>query len=197
MTAEYRPRARVGFCHDTTIFPVLGSRSEPDSSPPHGAQWTLRSSVSAEPDVSVSVHVPSQAGQPALESSGRRLAGLFPSAVYTRLTPARTVVAIVAVIVGAVVCLLRVTGTGPLQSIWEEDARDILDGALNTDGWGPLWRPVAGYFVLGPRLLGELTTVFPLSWAAGVLSISAAIITGLLALQVYCASEPFFPNPVA
>jgi hypothetical protein len=147
--------------------------------------------------VSVTIHVPSQAGQPALESGGRRLAGLFPVAVYTRLTPVRAALAAVGVMVSAVVCLLRVTGTGPLQSIWEEDARDILDGALNSNGWGPLWRPVAGYFVLGPRLLGELTTVFPLSWAAGVLSISAAIITGLLALQVYCASEPFFPDPVA
>jgi hypothetical protein len=107
------------------------------------------------------------------------------------------VLGVVAVIVGAVVCLLRVTGTGPLQSIWEEDARDILDGALNTNGWGALWRPVAGYFVLGPRLLGELATLFPLSWAAGVLSISAALVTGALALQIYCASEPFFPSPVA
>jgi hypothetical protein len=117
--------------------------------------------------------------------------------VYTRFSPGRLVLGLLAIAAGAVVCLLRVSGTGPLQSIWEEDARDILDGALNTNGWGAVFRPVAGYFVVGPRLLGEFATLFPLSWAAAVLSISAAVITAALALLVYSASEPFFPSPVA
>jgi hypothetical protein len=147
--------------------------------------------------MSLTVHVPNQAGRPALETHRTRLASLFPTSVYTRLGPRRLALGLLAIAVGAAVCLLRVSGTGPLQSIWEEDARDILDGALNTNGWGAVFRPVAGYFVVGPRLLGEFATLFPLSWAAAVLSISAAVITAALALLVYSASAPFFPSPVA
>src|SRR5262249_34167410 len=127
--------------------------------------------------MSLTVHVPNQAGRPAMETHRTRLASLFPPSVYTRLTGRRLVLGLLAIGAGAVACLLRVSGSGPLQSIWEEDARDILDGALNTNGWGAVFRPVAGYFVVGPRLLGEFATVFPLSWAAAALSISAAVIT--------------------
>jgi hypothetical protein len=146
--------------------------------------------------VSVTVHVPSQAGGPALEARPARLGGLFPPAVPAPVTPARLAVAVFAVAAGTLVSLSRTTGTGALQSIWEEDARDIFDGALNTPGWGAVGRPVAGYFVIGPRLIGEFATLFPISWAAAVLSVSAALVTALLALMVYCASAPFFPGRI-
>ncbi len=146
--------------------------------------------------MSVNVHVPSQAGRPAIESRPVRLGGLFPPSQAGRLRPRTVALAGVALLAGAAVSLLRTTGTGPLQSIWEEDARDILDGALNSGGWDALWRPVAGYFVLVPRLLGELATLFPLSWAAAVLSISSALITAGLVLVVYSASAAFFPTKV-
>ncbi len=145
--------------------------------------------------MSVTVHVPSQAGRPAIEARPGRFASLFPAAAYRRLTPSAGLLAGAAIAAGTVISLLRTTGTGALQSIWEEDARDVLDGALNTAGWGAVVKPVSGYFVVGPRLLGELATLFPLSWAAAVLSVSAALITALLALLVYCASEPFFRSP--
>lgn len=92
------------------------------------------------------------------------------------------------VAVGTVLSLLRTTGTGALQTIFEEDARDILTGALDTSGLKAVLTPVQGYFVVGPRLLGELATLFPISWAAGVLSFSSAVVTALLAVQVYAAS---------
>jgi hypothetical protein len=93
-----------------------------------------------------------------------------------------------------VLSLLRTTGTGPLQSVWEEDARDVLDSAINSPGLATLFRPAVGYVIAGPRLLGLVATLFPLSWAAAVLSISAALLTALMALQVYRASAAYFPG---
>lgn len=113
------------------------------------------------------------------------LSRLFPD------TPGRAVTwygLVLGVVVGTVLSLLRTTGTGPLQTIFEEDARDILTGALDTSGLTAVLTPVQGYFVVGPRLLGELATFFPVSWAAAVLSISSAVVTALLAVQVYAAS---------
>ncbi len=104
---------------------------------------------------------------------------------------------LLAVLVTTVVGLLRTTGTGPLQSVFEEDARDILGGALDTSGVKAVLTPVQGYFVIGPRLLGELATFFPISWAAAVLSIASAVICGLLAVQVYVASGAHVHSPVA
>jgi hypothetical protein len=101
------------------------------------------------------------------------------------------------VVVGAALSLARTTGTGPLQSVWEEDARDVLTDALTLPTVEALAKPVAGYHVLVPRLLGELATLFPLSWAAAVLSVSAAIITALLAVLVYVASGPHLRHPLA
>jgi hypothetical protein len=103
----------------------------------------------------------------------------------------------VAVVVGTAISLLRTTGTGPLQSIWEEDARAILSDALNLSGGRAIMRPLAGYYVIGPRLLGELATWFPLGWAAAVLSVSAAVITACFALQVYLASGAHLENTLA
>ena len=101
------------------------------------------------------------------------------------------------VVVGTVLSLLRTTGTGPLQTIFEEDARDILTGALDMSGLKAVLTPVQGYFVVGPRLLGELATLFPAGWAAAVLSISSAVVTALLAVQVYAASKVHLPNRLA
>jgi hypothetical protein len=101
------------------------------------------------------------------------------------------------VLLGAAVSLARTTGTGPLQSIWEEDARDVLDDALNLSTVDALFRPVAGYYVVGPRLLGELATFFPIGWSAAVLSVSSAIVTAAFALQIYVASGALLRNRLA
>lgn len=118
-----------------------------------------------------------------------RLAGLFPQAIAVPLGRRGVLLAALVVATGAAVSLARTGGTGALQSIWEEDARDILNDALTMSGAKAVLRPLVGYFVIGPRLLGELATLFPLRWAAAVLSISSALITALLALLVYIASR--------
>jgi F0F1-type ATP synthase membrane subunit c/vacuolar-type H+-ATPase subunit K len=114
---------------------------------------------------------------------------LFPDAdTSTSPTRRKLWLGLLAVVAGTVVSLLRTTGTGPLQSVYEEDAHDILTVAFDTSGWDAVLMPVQGYFVIGPRLLGELAKFFPISWAAAVLSISSALICALLTVQVYIAS---------
>lgn len=124
-------------------------------------------------------------------------ASLFPPAARRGTTRRGLLLGMVAVVVGTAISLLRTTGTGPLQSIWEEDARAILSDALNLSGGRAIMRPLAGYYVIGPRLLGELATWFPLGWAAAVLSVSAAVITACFALQVYLASGAHLENTLA
>jgi hypothetical protein len=97
----------------------------------------------------------------------------------------------------AVVSLLRTSGTGPLQSVFEEDARDVLADALDTSSAKALIEPIAGYYVLAPRLLGEVATLFPISWMAAVLSVSSAVVCGLLTTQVYVASGAHLPHRLA
>ncbi|MGN9909213.1 hypothetical protein ACTMTJ_16845 [Phytohabitans sp. LJ34] len=97
----------------------------------------------------------------------------------------------------AVVSLLRTSGTGPLQSVFEEDARDVLTDALDTSTAKALVEPIAGYYVLGPRLLGELATLFPISWMPAVLSLSSAAVCGLLGVLVYVASGAHLPHRLA
>ncbi|MEV4320362.1 hypothetical protein [Actinocrispum sp. NPDC049592] len=120
---------------------------------------------------------------------------LFPGADSGRAATRKgLLLGLLAVLAATVVSLLRTSGTGPLQSVFEEDARDILSDALDTSGAKAVLTPVQGYFVIGPRLLGELATFFPISWAAAVLSIGSAVICGLLAVQVYVAAGAHVRN---
>ncbi|MDT5025781.1 MAG: hypothetical protein QOE61_2207, partial [Micromonosporaceae bacterium] len=125
------------------------------------------------------------------------LSALFPGASGLAASRRGLRFALLAVAVGTVVSLLRTTGTGPLQSIWEEDARDVLNDALNLSAVRAIIRPVAGYYLVFPRLLGEVTTLFPVSWAAAVLSVSSALVVALLTVQVYVASGAHLTNPLA
>jgi hypothetical protein len=120
-----------------------------------------------------------------------RTAALFPPAAATGLA---WWIWVPAVLLGTALSLARVTGTGPFETIFEEDARDILTDALNLSGTRAVLKPAVGYFLIFPRLLGELATFFPLRWAAAVLSISSALVTALLALTVYVASGAHVRN---
>lgn len=113
---------------------------------------------------------------------------LFPVAPRVQVTRRTVLLASLAVVVAVVVMLLRTPGTGALQSIWEEDARDALTDAYYLDIFRGMVKPVAGYLVVVSRLLGAFAALFPVSTAAAVLSISSALVNALLALLVYVAS---------
>jgi len=143
---------------------------------------------------------PAQAA-PAREATRPRrvttyLAELFPQSERVPIGPRKVVVAVLAVAVGTVVSLARTTGTGPFQSIWEEDARDLLTQALMRPGAFNLVKPFVGYFQLLPRLMGEVAAFVPISWAAAALSLQAAVSTALLALCVYVASGAHLRHPL-
>lgn len=125
------------------------------------------------------------------------MAGLFAATADRPFTRRQKLGIVFAVVLGAIVSLLRTTGTGPLQSIWEEDARDVLTDTQFMSGARTVVRPMVGYFVVVARLLGELADVFPLSWAAAVLSISSAVLTALMVVLVYHASGAHLDSRLA
>ncbi len=118
-----------------------------------------------------------------------RFAPLFPDPGRRRpVTVTGAGLVLVAIAVGTVISLLRTGGTGPLQSIWQEDAKNVLQDAYNMPFGVALFQPINGYLTVVPRLLGEITTWFPVRYAAAVMSVSAAVITAALTVQVYVAS---------
>ncbi len=125
------------------------------------------------------------------------LAATFPSASGRPTTKRALLLGALAVAVGTVVSLLRIGGTGALQTIFEEDAGGILTDALSTSAIKAITRPISGYYLVGPRLIGELATIFPISWAAPVMSLTSAIVVALLTVQVYVASGAHLSNRFA
>jgi hypothetical protein len=140
---------------------------------------------------------PASAPRSRQEDARQFLERLFPSSEPRPIRRRNVLLGLLAVAVGTVVSLARTTGTGPFQSIWEEDARDLLTDALNRPGAYNLVKPYVGYFQVGPRALAEVATFFPLSWAAAVLSLEAAILTAAMTLMVYVASGSHLRNPLA
>ncbi len=140
---------------------------------------------------------PAPAPRSRQEDARQFLERLFPPSEPRPIRRRNVLLGLLAVAVGTVVSLARTTGTGPFQSIWEEDARDLLTDALNRPGAYNLVKPYVGYFQVGPRALAEVATFFPLSWAAAVLSLEAAILTAAMTLAVYVASGALLRNPLA
>src|SRR5262245_12892108 len=122
---------------------------------------------------------------------------LFPDAAAIPAIRRGLALGALALVVGTAVSLLRTGGTGALRTVFEEDAGSVLTDAFNTSSVTVVLSPISGYYVIGPRLLGELATVFPISWAAAVLSLSSAVIAALLAIQIYVASRAHLANPFA
>jgi hypothetical protein len=125
------------------------------------------------------------------------LVALFPETPTTPIGRKKVTLAVLAVVAGAAISLGRTTGTGPFQSIWEEDARDLLTDALMRPGAFNLVKPYVGYFQVLPRMMAEVAAFVPISWAAAVLSIQAAVAAALLALAVYVASGAHLHHPLA
>jgi hypothetical protein len=122
------------------------------------------------------------------------VAALFPAAPVGRR---RLLFGALAVAAGTAVSLARTAGTGPFQSIWEEDARDLLTDAYLKPAVYNVFHPYVGYFQVVPRLMGQLATLLPVKLAAATLSVQAALVTALLALAVYVASGAHLRHPLA
>ena len=95
----------------------------------------------------------------------------------------------------AAVSLSRTVGAGSLNTIWIEDAKFLLDQALNDSFWQTLASPISSYYQEPARILTAIAVQFPLSWAPGVMAIFAAAQYAMYGLVAYIASGPHLRSP--
>jgi hypothetical protein len=100
-----------------------------------------------------------------------------------------------AVAAATAVSLSRTVGAGSLNTIWIEDAKYLLDQALNDSFWHTLASPISTYYQEPARILTGIAVQFPLSWAPGVMAIFAAAQYAMYGLVAYIASGPHLRSP--
>lgn len=104
-------------------------------------------------------------------------------------------VATLAVVVGTGVSLVRQSGPGALDTVWDEDGRIFLADAANRSLPNAFSTAYEGYYHATPRLLTEIAVLFPAGRAAAAMAIMGAVTTSALGLFVYTASRaPTFRN---
>lgn len=116
---------------------------------------------------------------------------VFPERSDQRVTLRQALIAIPFVAAAVVASLTRTGGAGALNSTWIEDAKRFLSSALTKPFPGTVFRPFNGYFHVGPRLLTGLAVLFPVRWAAPVLTLLAVAMLAAFAGVVYVASGAF------
>jgi hypothetical protein len=140
----------------------------------------------------------------ALQPGAQRLAGTLVSWLrsYLFLRTAsgpvgrrKILLAVAAVGAGAAISLSRTVGAGSLNTIWIEDAKFLLNGALNQPFWQALTTPISSYFQEPARVFTQVAVQFPLSWAPGAMAIFAALQYAMYGLVAYIASGPHLRRP--
>lgn len=99
--------------------------------------------------------------------------------------------AVACVIVGAAVSLSRTEGPGSLNTVWLEDAKDMLSQALYLPLSETVGIPIGGYYHVPARIITQIAIQFPLAWSPGVMSVFAALLYAVTGLVAYIASGPF------
>ncbi|GIF70480.1 hypothetical protein Ais01nite_85150 [Asanoa ishikariensis] len=108
----------------------------------------------------------------------------------------RRAVWVVVLVAAAVYLAFRTPGAGAFDTVWAEDGADFLDDAVGAGPLDAITTPVNGYYLLYPRLLAEITTLFPVSWWAVVNTLFAIATTCAMAAVVYQASAGHFRRPL-
>jgi hypothetical protein len=93
------------------------------------------------------------------------------------------------------ISLSRTVGAGSLNTIWIEDAKFLLNQALNASFWHTLASPISSYYQEPARILTAIAVQFPLSWTPGVMAIFAAAQYAMYGLVAYIASGPHLRSP--
>jgi hypothetical protein len=93
------------------------------------------------------------------------------------------------------ISLSRTVGAGSLNTIWIEDAKFLLNQALNASFWHTLASPISSYYQVPARILTAIAVQFPLSWTPGVMAIFAAAQYAMYGLVAYIASGPHLRSP--
>jgi len=107
----------------------------------------------------------------------------------------KILLAVACVVAGTAISLSRTVGAGSLNTIWIEDAKFLLNQALNNSFWTVLRAPISSYYQEPARVLTEIAIQFPLSWTPGVMAIFAAAQYMMYGLVAYIASGPYLRSP--
>jgi hypothetical protein len=107
----------------------------------------------------------------------------------------KILVAAACVVVATAISLSRTVGAGSLNTIWIEDAKFLLQQALNESFWRALASPISSYYQEPARIFTEIAIQFPLSWTPGVMAIFAAAQYAMYGLVAYIASGPYLRSP--
>src|SRR6201996_7294326 len=107
----------------------------------------------------------------------------------------KILLAVACVVAGTAISLSRTVGAGSLNTIWIEDAKFLLNQALNNSFWTVLRAPISSYYQEPARVLTEIAIQFPLSWTPGVMAIFAAAQFSMYGLVAYIASGPYLRSP--
>ena len=107
----------------------------------------------------------------------------------------KILLALACVLGGAAVSLSRTVGAGSLNTIWIEDAKNLLSQALNYPFWQDVRSPISGYYQVPARVITQIAVHFPLSWAPGIMSAAAALQYAVYGLVAYIASGPYLRSP--
>lgn len=126
-----------------------------------------------------------------------RADSLFPPDAIGRIGRRRITLSVTFVALMTVVSLVRQNGPGALDSIWAEDGLTFYQATFHQDAFHALFTANNGYLQLLPRLVVPLIALFPIAWAAALLSIVGALISSACALLVYHASAALIPSRVA
>jgi hypothetical protein len=116
------------------------------------------------------------------------LAALFPVASGKGVSWWGLALAWAAVATGTAVSLYRQPGLGALDTVWAEDGTIFLNQAVLDGPVMPIATPYAGYYNLGPRVIGGAISFAPAGYAAALLATAAAACTAAAAVLVYVAS---------
>jgi hypothetical protein len=122
-------------------------------------------------------------------------AALFRQSPDSRLGWRKVLAAAAFIVAGAAASLARTSGPGALNTIWIEDAGNLLQDALNRSVLTTLTTQINGYYLTVPRLVTAVAVTFPVAWAPAVMSIFAAAQYALFGLVAYIASGPHLRSP--
>ncbi|MDQ1674241.1 MAG: hypothetical protein QOC98_2803 [Frankiaceae bacterium] len=117
-----------------------------------------------------------------------------PSASSSRSAPVSLLIALVIVVGGTALQLLRIPRVPAWRSLQAEDGGIFLTEALNRPLLSTIGRAYEGYLHVVPRLIAAFASLFPLSSAAVVINTGSSVVVALLALYVYDAGRNVLPS---
>lgn len=84
--------------------------------------------------------------------------------------------------------LLTLAGRSHVDHLWAEDGARLVLDAETRSFWANLVTPYDGYLHTVPRVVAELMSVLPLTWAPAGFAVFAALSRTVIALVVFAAS---------